>query len=65
MKNTGWRGRNWLGKNWMIQYNNGNLPSLNQIEAGLIVAAIDMMQKKIREQDQLGAKLIFEAHRNL
>lgn len=55
MKNAGWGGRNWLGKNWMIQYNHGKLPSLNQIEAGLIVVAINIMQKKIEERDTLGA----------
>ena len=36
----------------MVEYNNGVLPSLNQIEAALIVAAIKIMRKELQEKDE-------------
>lgn len=61
----GWQERNWIGKKWMIEYNNGQLPSLNQIEAGLIVAAINIMRDSLKGNDEILAKLTFDAQRNL
>lgn len=48
----GWQERNWIGRTWMMEYNNGLLPSLNQIEAALIVAAIKIMRKELQEKDE-------------
>ena len=31
---------NWLGETWAYKYNNGELPSLSQIEQGLIAEAM-------------------------
>ena len=45
----------------MIEYNNGQLPSLNQIEAGLIVAAINIMRDSLKGNDEILAKLTFDA----
>ena len=57
----GWQERNWIGKKWMIEYNDGQLPSLNQIEAGLIVAAINIMRDSLKGNDEILAKLTFDA----
>ena len=39
----------------MVEYNNGMLPSLNQIEAALVVAAIKIMREELKEKDEQDA----------
>ena len=43
----------WLGETWCIEYNNGQNPTLNQIEKGLVAEAmvqIHLAMGKIEEQ---------------
>ena len=44
---------NWIGKTWMKEYNNGLMPSLNQISEGLIAEAMFQLESAmgdIKEQ---------------
>ena len=51
---------NWLGNEWVRKHNNGRLPSVNQIEKGLVAEAIVQIQlamgKISQQQTILDAK---------
>ena len=39
--------QNWLGKRWRNEFNNGNMPSINQISYGLIQAAAAIVETQM------------------
>ena len=48
--------RNWIGEKWKKEHNNNKLPSLNQIEVGLVMEAmvqIQLAMGKISEQQHI------------
>ena len=60
---TGFMSRNWLGKSWKKQFNKGKMPSLNQIQNGLIAEAMVQLQLSMGNvKDQLAA---LEAKENI